>query len=156
MSENEQSRVACVFSAIYYSHFFISDLAGDIHFDDDETYTIRSPKGKDLLWVAVHELGHSIGLDHSSAGGAVMNAWYQATDGKDFNLSPDDIKGAQSLYGKYQHAIRLFCVYRILWREWFGSFLLFFPCSNVALHSLLLTMHRYSIRKACDKVPEGL
>ena len=74
--------------------------AGDVHFDDDEKYTIKSKEGRDLLWVAVHELGHSIGLDHSGTKGAVMFPWYQPTDGKDFDLTPDDIKGAQSIYGE--------------------------------------------------------
>eukprot|EP00794_Sanderia_malayensis_P004808 gene4808-5438_t len=78
------------------------DLAGDVHFDDDETFSVGSPLGRDLLWVAVHELGHSIGLDHSSVKGAVMFAWYQATQGKDFDLSPDDVDGAKSLYGARQ------------------------------------------------------
>lgn len=80
--------------------FSFLDLAGDVHFDDAEVFTVRSPKGRDLMWVAVHELGHSIGLDHSELKGAVMYPWYQSTDGKDFDLSPDDVNGAQSLYGE--------------------------------------------------------
>ena len=83
----------------------ILDLAGDIHFDDAEVYTVDSPTGRSLLWVAVHELGHSIGLDHSAKKGAVMYPWYQSTQGKDFDLTPDDVKGAQSIYGMYSKAI---------------------------------------------------
>ena len=79
----------------------ILELAGDVHFDDAERYTVDSPTGRNLLWVAVHELGHSIGLDHSTVKGAVMFPWYQSTQGKDFDLTPDDIKGAQSIYGTW-------------------------------------------------------
>ena len=58
--------------------------------DDDEEFTIDSSRGKSLLWVAVHELGHSIGLEHSNVREAVMFPWYRDTGGKDFNLNTDD------------------------------------------------------------------
>lgn len=32
-------------------------LSGDVHFDDAERYTYKSPQGRNLLWVATHELG---------------------------------------------------------------------------------------------------
>ena len=35
-------------------------LSGDVHFDDDEYFTVGNSagrSGKDLMWVAVHELG---------------------------------------------------------------------------------------------------
>ena len=31
--------------------------SGDVHFDDAEHYTFKSPKGRNLLLVATHELG---------------------------------------------------------------------------------------------------
>eukprot|EP00794_Sanderia_malayensis_P009339 gene9339-10324_t len=74
-------------------------LAGDVHYNDDKQYTIATGKGVDLLWVTVHELGHSIGLDHSNVHGAIMYPYYQDNGGKDFDLTPDDIKGIQTLYG---------------------------------------------------------
>ena len=40
----------------FYPHQNIG-LAGDVHFDDAEEYTYQSPAGKNLLWVATHELG---------------------------------------------------------------------------------------------------
>lgn len=77
-------------------------LSGDCHFDDDEIYTIdmnADQSKRKLLWVAVHELGHSIGLEHSKLKGAVMYPWYQHFEGDDFDLTADDILGAQSIYG---------------------------------------------------------
>jgi peptidoglycan hydrolase-like protein with peptidoglycan-binding domain len=67
---------------------------GDIHFDEDEYWT-NNGGGYDLESVAVHEAGHSIGLDHSSDSSAVMYASY--TGRRD--LAADDILGAQSVYG---------------------------------------------------------
>lgn len=77
-------------------------LSGDVHFDDDEVYTAKSNEDRTkrkLLWVAVHELGHSIGLEHSSIKGAVMYPWYQHFEGSDFDLTYDDISGIQNIYG---------------------------------------------------------
>ena len=79
----------------------ISGLSGDVHFDDDEQYTIEDVKNKrKLLSVAVHELGHSIGLEHSQEKGAIMYPWYQHFDGDDFDLTYDDIAGIQNIYGE--------------------------------------------------------
>eukprot|EP00795_Rhopilema_esculentum_P009292 gene9292-16988_t len=75
-------------------------LSGDVHFNDDKRFTIESRTGKDLLWVSVHELGHSIGLDHSDVRGSIMFPYYQGYQGADFDLTPDDVRGAQALYGE--------------------------------------------------------
>lgn len=75
-------------------------LAGDIHFDEAETWVdqIRNNDAQpiDLLTIAIHELGHVLGLDHSSVPGAIMQAAY--TESHRF-LNFDDIAGIQSLYG---------------------------------------------------------
>ena len=34
-------------------------IAGDVHFDDAEYFTSESKKGRNLLWVATHEIGKS-------------------------------------------------------------------------------------------------
>ncbi len=76
-------------------------LAGDMHFDDSETWTLAErpvPSGQpiDLVTVAAHEIGHSLGLDHSNVACALMNAFYT---GSHRYLSQDDINGIQSIYG---------------------------------------------------------
>ncbi|XP_048584331.1 50 kDa hatching enzyme isoform X1 [Nematostella vectensis] len=74
-------------------------LAGAMaHFDEDETFTHNSYDGVNLLWVAVHEFGHNLGLDHSDVQGAIMYPYYTGYDPK-IALHSDDIKGVQSLYG---------------------------------------------------------
>ncbi|GAA4397034.1 hypothetical protein GCM10023187_05850 [Nibrella viscosa] len=74
-------------------------LAGDLHFDDAETWTTAIPPpagGTDFLTVAIHEIGHSLGLDHSAVTGAIMFAFY---GGPKQNLHSDDIAGISSIYG---------------------------------------------------------
>ena len=74
-------------------------LSGDVHFDDAEQFTINIPTGRNLLWVAVHEIGHSIGLEHSNVRSAIMYPWYRGNGGKDFDLDADDKLGIQNIYG---------------------------------------------------------
>jgi predicted Zn-dependent protease len=75
-------------------------LAGDLHFDDDETWTISerasSLQPMDLVSVAAHEIGHTLGLDHSNVTCALMNPFYF---GSHRYLAQDDIDGIRSLYG---------------------------------------------------------
>jgi len=53
----------------------------------------------DLKWLALHELGHSLGLEHSSTKGAVMYPIYSGYH-PGLQLHRDDILGIQQLYGK--------------------------------------------------------
>jgi len=71
--------------------------AGDLHFDEDERY-IDDPaaQGILLLQVAIHEIGHLLGLSHSQDEDAIMFAFYSPDR---TNLSQDDINGIQALYG---------------------------------------------------------
>ncbi|XP_062983806.1 collagenase 3-like [Elgaria multicarinata webbii] len=74
------------------------DIGGDVHFDDDETWTNDS-RAFNLFSVAAHELGHALGLDHSTDPEALMYPLYSYKDSKDFILSEDDVAGIQALYG---------------------------------------------------------
>lgn len=73
--------------------------AGDIHFDDDETWvgTTRGDNSQpiDLVTVAAHEIGHSLGLDHTGVSGSLMLSTYT---GSHRYLGSDDIDGITSLY----------------------------------------------------------
>ncbi|MFW9788642.1 MAG: matrixin family metalloprotease [Candidatus Thorarchaeota archaeon] len=70
---------------------------GRLHFDEDELWTDDDPPtGFDLVTVALHELGHILGLSHSTDTQAVMYAYYS---GKRRTLRTDDKNGIQSIYG---------------------------------------------------------
>ncbi|HEX8651392.1 MAG TPA: matrixin family metalloprotease [Pyrinomonadaceae bacterium] len=73
------------------------DIAGDMHFDDSETWSVNlPPTGIDLPTVSLHEFGHSLGLNHSNIPSAVMYAFY---GGPRRELTDDDIQGIQAIYG---------------------------------------------------------
>nr|XP_014353447.1 PREDICTED: matrix metalloproteinase-21-like [Latimeria chalumnae] len=71
---------------------------GNIHFDDDEHFTVHSSEGLNLLKVAVHEIGHTLGLSHILRPGSVMQPNYTPRD-SNFELDWQDRKAIQSIYG---------------------------------------------------------
>lgn len=69
-------------------------IAGDIFFNTGQKFTVGSTY--DLFTVAVHEIGHTLGLNESNVPAAVM---YGAYNGVKTSLNSDDIAGIQSIYG---------------------------------------------------------
>ena len=67
-------------------------IAGDLHFDDDESWHIGADV--DFYSVALHELGHALGLGHSDKPGAVMYPYYR----KSSSLTAEDITAIQGMY----------------------------------------------------------
>ncbi|WP_456375907.1 matrixin family metalloprotease, partial [Thiolapillus sp.] len=70
----------------------------DIFFNSAESWDIYDGAARtrfDFKRVALHELGHVMGLGHEESNPAIM----QPTIGDTYNLQADDIAGAQTLYG---------------------------------------------------------
>ena len=68
-------------------------VAGDMHFNDSVAWNVG--RDVDLFSVALHEIGHALGLAHSDNPSAVMYPYYKLSTG----LSSDDIAAVQALYG---------------------------------------------------------
>ncbi|MFO1451546.1 MAG: immunoglobulin domain-containing protein [Opitutaceae bacterium] len=88
--------------------FFNTHVESDVVFNNASTWDSyrgaqrTGPGGgriEDLYRVALHELGHSLGLNHPDQAGqsvsAIMNSMVSNTD----SLTTDDITGVQSIYG---------------------------------------------------------
>jgi Matrixin len=77
------------------------DYSGDVEFDHSDPWevigTLHEP---DILGAATHEIGHTLGLNHTDVIGANMYWIFRRTAGlNDGWLHPDDIAGMQSIYG---------------------------------------------------------
>lgn len=71
-------------------------LSGDVHFDDAEHWTDTIPSSdRDLVSAAIHELGHAIGLEHSTNQDSVMFPILRPRR----TLHSEDVAAVQSLYG---------------------------------------------------------
>lgn len=84
------------------AHSF-SPESGRFHLDASETWAVefeieKSKVAIDLESVAIHEIGHLLGLAHSSVREAVMYPSLKPRK-KKVDLSVDDIQGVQALYG---------------------------------------------------------
>lgn len=66
------------------------DYTGDAHFDAAEHWSLNTTEGVNLFQVAVHEFGHSLGLDHSNDRKAIMYPIYRKLN-SNLKLDNDDI-----------------------------------------------------------------
>jgi hypothetical protein len=77
--------------------------AGLLHFDDEEKWSIEpKPDPNDwqktnLFWVAIHEMGHALGLPHLNQTDAIMYPYYNSRTPED--LTPYDVEAIQNTYG---------------------------------------------------------
>jgi hypothetical protein len=72
--------------------------AGDIFFNTSQSWQINGTT-YDLMTVAIHELGHALGMGHSTDTAAAMYASYVTTKQA---VDSDDIAGIRSIYGARQ------------------------------------------------------
>ncbi|KAI5341091.1 hypothetical protein L3X38_020365 [Prunus dulcis] len=71
---------------------------GRFHYDADELFSVGSVSGAyDLETVALHEIGHLLGLGHSSVQGAIMYPTISPVVTQQ-SLHGDDIQGIKALY----------------------------------------------------------
>jgi peptidoglycan hydrolase-like protein with peptidoglycan-binding domain len=101
----------------YYPPPNSGSLAGDLHFDEAETWSASlPPSGIDLVSVAAHEIGHALGLDHSGVSSALMFAIYSGAHRK---VEDDDICGIRALYGNTKG-------------------LIFKPCASISFNNVVV------------------
>lgn len=84
-----------------YSYSGTHLQSAQITFDSGEGWhlsgnSILSNAGANLFIVALHEIGHAIGLDHYTGGLAVMNPYLTSSLA---NLTQSDIDGVRAIYG---------------------------------------------------------
>ncbi|WP_336487772.1 DUF4214 domain-containing protein [Methylobacterium nigriterrae] len=84
-----------------YTYSGQSFVSATVTFDSGENWRavgsdVFSGSGLNLFVVALHEIGHALGLDHYNAAPAVMNAYLNTSV---TDLVASDISGIQALYG---------------------------------------------------------
>lgn len=77
----------------FYPSSYDLEAHGNITFDSGEDYFWNA---NSFLFVAAHEIGHAIGIEHSDVSGALMYPTYSSLL---TGLSADDISAARAVYG---------------------------------------------------------
>lgn len=70
-------------------------VAGDFTLNSSQPWVINQTGGYDLFTVAAHEIGHTLGLYHSTVSSAEEYSFYNAIKS---SLRPDDIAGIRAIY----------------------------------------------------------
>ncbi|XP_047737326.1 matrix metalloproteinase-21-like [Hyalella azteca] len=78
-------------------HALSSSLQAQIHLDDDDLFSIDPDGGTQLLQVAVHEIGHVLGLTHVLRRASVMFAMYSQDEV--LELDDEDRRLVQAIHG---------------------------------------------------------
>ncbi|MEO0530793.1 MAG: matrixin family metalloprotease [Planctomycetota bacterium] len=80
---------------------FNNPISGDIHFDNGDPWAVvGTPSEPDVLGILTHEIGHSLGIAHSTIDGTVMFPAALRRNGPGTGiLLPDDIAALRAIYG---------------------------------------------------------
>ncbi len=95
------------------AHAFFPRFGGDVHFDDEEPWEVErrydssGREAKQLLQTAAHEIGHSLGLQHSKDRDSLMAPFYRGWL-EEVRLEQDDLDGIRAIYGKPRREVNSF------------------------------------------------
>ncbi len=82
-------------------------IAGDVQFDLSDPWEVGNAQGRaafDLVAVAVHEIGHSLGLEHIHEAGSILQPTISPNT-QFTGLSDHDVEAIQSLYAPAADAV---------------------------------------------------